>query len=148
MKNSKLYNNLINGISNSVKQSLNEGSWGYDPQDSDSALDLRDIILDKVLDVIYDTCKKQLDKGKCHPYNVVGVIQYFMENLTKGYNNKDAKRFVKLYDKCIEMCKNDTAWISSWRQPEVLKYQLEREQPNKLFTAIRNNSIDGNNYEG
>ena len=64
------------------------------------------------------------------------------------YNNKDTKRFVKLYDKCIEMCKNDTAWISSWRQPEVLKYQLEREQPNKLFTAIRNNSIDGNNYEG
>ena len=35
MKNSKLYNNLINGISNSVKQSLNEGSWGYEPLDSD-----------------------------------------------------------------------------------------------------------------
>lgn len=151
MKNSKLYNNLINGISNSVKQSLNEGSWGYEPLDSDSALDLRAEILDNVLDVVYDSCKRWTDKGGEHAnsaYDVMGCIQYFLEHLHKGYTNKEAARFIKLYDECLAKCKADTNWINAWKKPEVMKYQLEEVQDTELFRIIREHSLDGDLFKG
>ena len=69
---------------------LEEGAWGYDPQQNDSVLDLRGDLHLKILELIYDECHKRVWGGIIEPgenikldgndkWNVIGTIEFFFE---------------------------------------------------------------------
>lgn len=69
---------------------IEEGAWGYDPQDNDSVLDLRGDLHLKMLELIYDECHKRVWGGVVDPddpitidgnskWDVIGTIEFFFE---------------------------------------------------------------------
>lgn len=69
---------------------LEEGAWGYDPQQNDSVLDLRGDLHLKILEMIYDECHKRVWGGIVDPddpitldgnskWDVIGTIEFFFE---------------------------------------------------------------------
>lgn len=69
---------------------LEEGAWGYDPQQNDSVLDLRGDLHLKILEMIYDECHKRVWGGLVDPddpitldgnskWDVIGTIEFFFE---------------------------------------------------------------------
>lgn len=73
---------------------LEEGAWGYDPQQNDSVLDLRGDLHLKILELIYDECHKRIWGGEYGPdeepikvdgnsrWDVIGTIEFFFERCT------------------------------------------------------------------
>lgn len=129
---------------------LNEGSWGYDPNDGDGPLDMRFEINLSTFEQIYDLCKKTLDDAKKQhesswAWDVVGQIEYFFDRATSLDNLADEpdKKFEKydfwwklqdrkkkdileLYKEALDICEKDKHWINSWREPKRMITSLKR----------------------
>ena len=73
---------------------INEGAWGYDPEQNDSALDYRGDLNLKILEVIYDEGFKKVHGGAFEEgeeilnldgndaWDVISSIEYFFEKCT------------------------------------------------------------------
>lgn len=130
-----------------------EGSWGYEPDQGDSVLDLRGDIIEKLLEKIYDECFKRvwsndediaISGNSC--WDVVGTIEYFFEKCTYLFDiggrdddpdyekyyywwaleNKKHKNIIELYKEAISRCARDKEFIDSWKEPEKMKASIKK----------------------
>lgn len=103
---------------------LQEGSWGYEPLQSDQALDFRDNIYNEVIQQII----KGLRSGQTGlSYGALGALVEFMSMLLEKTNfplfcsSKD-KELNPAVAEALKLVKTDKAWLENWSKPnEVLK---------------------------
>ena len=90
---------------------INEGAWGYEPEQNDSALDYRGDLNLKVLEVIYDEGFKKVHGGEFEEgedipkldgndaWDVISSIEHFFEKCTEMFdlNTKDQPEYEKYY---------------------------------------------------
>jgi hypothetical protein len=133
-----------------LKEYMFEGAWGYDPQQTDSALDLRAEINMTILETIYDECFKRvwsnsegIDLDGNSAWEAIAQIEYFFEkcaNLFDIHNEKDPeyeryyywwrlkkdkkKDIVDLYSEVIQRCASDDEFINSWKEPDKMRKAL------------------------
>lgn len=134
----------------SVKESLNEGSWGYEPNEGDGPLDMRYDINLTVFEQIYDKCQKSfVDAKNKHEsswaWDAIGNIEYFFdkaimlddlsENRDKNFEKyyywwqlkaKKQKDILELYKEALELCENDKKWINEWKEPKKMLESLKK----------------------
>jgi len=130
----------------SLQQFINEGSWGYDPNQNDGALDLRGSLFLSSCELIYDRLNTN-HKDTCYVWESLGNIEYFFEEFSKikdfGLDNKNKfekyyywfrlidlknKNIIELYAKYLEQCKNDEIWINDWKEPDKMKESLKKRE--------------------
>ena len=149
----------------SLKQYIYEGAWGYDPQDNDSVLDRRSMLIGGCLEYIYDECFKRIwsnsegiDINGNSAWEAIGTIEYFFEKMTafdecynkdkdKEYDKyyywwklKDGKKkdILDLYSRAIEICAEDENFINSWKEPEdMIKSLKKRADILKKYAKLR-----------
>lgn len=147
---------LRNHIYERVKTMLTEGSWGYEPTQSDSYGDTNWVTLKKIAEMIYDDCEKGINRynGTKHEYfdkgmscwDSIGIIENFFESLASidsTYKNKkghekyyvwwallrdEKKSIVGLYKKCVDYCANNEKWIEGWKEPDKMRKSLKKRQ--------------------
>ena len=147
IKNALNESNEFNFNSNNI---LNEGSWGYEPNDGDGPLDMRYDINLSIFEKIYDRCKKCINNAKKEHYaswawDVIGQIEYFFDRAT-GLDNladkpdkkfekydfwwklksKKKKDILELYKEALDICENDKKWINEWSEPKRIIASLKR----------------------
>jgi hypothetical protein len=147
-----------------LKEYMFEGAWGYDPQQTDSALDLRAEINMTILETIYDECFKRvwsnsegIDLDGNSAWEAIAQIEYFFEkcaNLFDIRSNKDPeyeryyywwrlkrdkkKDIVDLYSEAIQRCASDDEFINSWKEPDKMRKALtERGKILKKYAKLR-----------
>lgn len=90
---------------------INEGAWGYEPEQNDSALDYRSDLNLKMLEIIYDEGFKKVhggafEEGEEVPnldgndaWDVISSIEHFFEKCTEIFdlNIKDEPEYEKYY---------------------------------------------------
>ena len=127
---------------------LNEGAWGYEPNQNDGALDLRGDIFYGICEFVYDKCEEGLHNGTDYSWEALGNVEFFFESLSdipdfgigdkdfeKYYywwrlNDLDKKNIVELYGKLLKQCKSDKKWISGWSEPEKMEKSLKKREKN------------------
>lgn len=143
---------------------IEEGAWGYDPDQNDSVLDMRGDMNLKIAEMIYDECFKRvwsndegisIDGNSC--WDVVGTIEYFFEKCKSLFEigNDDEpeykkyyywwrlkelkqKDIVDLYSEAISRCNGDGEFIKSWKEPEQMKESLKkRTEILKIYADMR-----------
>jgi len=146
-----------------LKEYILEGAWGYDPQDTDSALDLRAHINMAILETIYDECFKLIWSNTENitidgnsAWEAIAQIEHFFEKCTVlwSYSNNEPeyekyyywwklksdkkKDIVNLYSDAIERCATDEEFISSWKEPEKMKKSIkQRADKLKKYSKLR-----------
>lgn len=130
---------------------IEEGAWGYDPDQNDGVLDLRGDMNLKIAEMIYDECFKRVwsnDEGISIDGNtcwcVVGTIEYFFEKCKALFEISNdepeyekyyywwrlkelkQKDIVDLYSEAISRCNGDAEFIKSWKEPEQMKESLKK----------------------
>lgn len=129
---------------------LNEGSWGYEPNEGDGPLDMRYDINLSIFEKIYDRCKKDINNAKKEHYaqwawDVIGQIEYFFDRATSLDNladnpdkkfekydfwwklkNRKNKDILELYKEALNICENDKKWINDWKEPKRMIASLKR----------------------
>ena len=121
---------------------MNEGSWGYEPDQNDGTLDLRSDIFFGMCELVYDKCSDLGDTSIA--WEELGAIEFFFEQFSKiedfGLGDKEfekyyywwrlmdekkTKNIVALYEKLLNMCKKDEDWINDWKEPDKMRKSLE-----------------------
>ena len=142
---------------------LNEGSWGYEPNEGDAGLDYIGETNDSICELIYDNCERILSGHRLNSqkaWNVIAVIEHFFDKIpdlnTIGNNrnpyykyyswwklNQDkGKDIIDLYRQCIEMCENDQ-WYNQWDSPEKMKESLQKRRENlNRYLKLRKRAIN------
>lgn len=124
---------------------LLEGSWGYEPDQNDSTLDLMGDITMDICELVFDRCRKnRSDADSC--WHALGNIEYFFEELAKmsdfpcgdePFNkyyywwrlvDKKNKNIVSLYNDLLQVCENDNDWISEWKEPDKMMESLRKRR--------------------
>lgn len=123
---------------------LNEGAWGYDPDQNDGTLDLRSEIMLGICELVYDKCSDLNDTDDA--WEELGAIEFFFEEFTKmedfgigeeKFDNyyywwwlieKKNKNIVTLYEKLLDKCKDDEEWINEWSDPKKMRKSLKQRQ--------------------
>jgi hypothetical protein len=147
VKNALNESELFDFNSNNI---LNEGSWGYEPNDGDGPLDMRYDINLSIFEKIYDRCKKDVNNAKKEHYaswawDVIGQIEYFFDRATsldnladdpdkkfEKYNfwwklkSRKKKDILELYKEALDICENDKKWINEWSEPEKMKKSIKK----------------------
>ena len=143
---------------------IEEGAWGYEPDQSDGCLDLKGDMNLKIAETIYDECFKRvwgndegisIDGNSC--WGVICVIEHFFEKCKYlfeignddepeyeryyyWWRLKDLKQkdIVDLYAEAISRCNGDKEFIESWKEPEKMKESLKkRGEILKKFADMR-----------
>ena len=142
---------------------LNEGSWGYEPNEGDAGLDYIGETNDSICELIYDNCERILSGHKLNSqkaWNVIAVIEHFFDKIpdlnTIGNNrnpyykyyswwklNQDkGKDIIDLYRQCIEMCENEE-WYNQWDSPEKMEESLQKRRENlNRYLKLRKRAIN------
>ena len=121
---------------------LNEGSWGYEPDQNDGTLDLRGDIFFAICELVYDKCSDLGDTSIA--WEELGAIEFFFEQFSKIedfglgdekfdqyyywwrlMDKKKTKNIVALYERLLNMCKKDEKWINDWKEPDKMRKSLE-----------------------
>ena len=121
---------------------LNEGAWGYGPDQNDGTLDLRGDIFFDMCELVYDKCSDLRDTGRA--WDELGAIEFFFEQFSKIedfglgdekfdkyyywwrlMDKKKTKNIVALYERLLNMCKKDDKWINDWKEPDKMRKSLE-----------------------
>lgn len=129
-----------------LEEFINEGSWGYEPNDGDAPLDLRGDLYREICELIYDKCEEYSKDTGC-AWAALGNIEHFFEEVTKmeGFKldskyksdkyyywfrllEKDHKNIFELYDKLLNQCIGDEKWIEDWEEPDKIRKSLERRK--------------------
>lgn len=131
---------------------IEEGAWGYEPDQSDGCLDLKGDMNLKIAETVYDECFKRvwsndegisIDGNSC--WGVICVIEHFFEKCKYlfeignddepeyeryyyWWRLKDLKQkdIVDLYSEAISRCNGDKEFIDSWSEPEKMKESLKK----------------------
>lgn len=178
-----IYEAIMNNISKELRKTLNEsesfdfnsnnilneGSWGYDPNDGDGSLDMRFDINLSTFEQIYDKCKKTLDDAKrkhesSWAWDVVGQIEYFFDRATsldnladdpdKNFEKYDfwwklqdrkKKDILELYKEALDVCEKDKHWINGWSEPKRMIVSLKRRH--KFLDKMLKIQEQKDNYE-
>ena len=129
-----------------LNEFINEGSWGYEPNEGDAPLDLRGDLYKEICELIYDKCESYSKDTGC-AWAALGNIEHFFEEVTKmegfplGDKNdsdkyyywfrlidKDHKNIFELYDKLLNQCVGDEKWIEDWEDPDKMRKSLEKRK--------------------
>lgn len=119
-----------NKLRQAIRQSLQEGAWGYEPLQSDGALDFRDVIYDDVIQQIV----KGLKSGQSgQVYGALGTLIEFMSMIlsTSNYSLFCCKK-----DDCIDPAvaeafktiRSDKGWLESWNKPGQIKKEIDQAE--------------------
>lgn len=162
----KILNESFDFNSNNI---LNEGSWGYEPNDGDAPLDMRYDINLSIFEKIYDKCKKDVNNAKKEHYpswawDVIGQIEYFFDRATSLDNladdpnkkfqkydfwwklkNKKKKDILELYKEALDICEKDKHWINEWKEPKRMIASLKRRH--KFLDKMLKIQEQKDNYE-
>ena len=143
-----------------LNEFINEGSWGYEPNEGDAPLDLRGDLYREICGLIYDKCESYSKDTGC-AWAALGNIEHFFEEVTKmegfplGDKNdsdkyyywfrlidKDHKNIFELYDKLLNQCVEDEKWIEDWKDPDKMRKSLEkRKKINEKYDKIMKDHI-------
>ena len=113
---------------------LNEGSWGYEPTDSDASLDLRGDFVKDVSKVL-----EKYTNGPSNDWAKIALLEFVLDSLMNiKYGKTDVKK--KLTDKyreCLESLKKDESWINNWDDKKKIMNSLkEREKKLKEYEKV------------
>ena len=134
-----------------LNEFINEGAWGYEPDQNDGTLDLRGDIFFCICELVYDKCNKNHYDSKRfetdYAWEALGNIEYFIEEATKmgdfplGDKNdsdkyyywfrlldKGKKNIFELYDRLLAKCVNDEEWIENWKEPDKMRKSLDKRK--------------------
>ena len=143
-----------------LSEFINEGSWGYEPNEGDAPLDLRGDLYRDICKLIYDKCESYSKDTGC-AWAALGNIEHFFEEVTKmkGFSlgdksgsdkyyywfrliDKDHKNIFELYDKLLNKCINDEKWIEDWEDPDKMRKSLEkRKKISEKYDKLMNDHI-------
>lgn len=106
---------------------LNEGSWGYDVDQSDEALDnFADFINpDGIVARLEKKCTPVSKSGESawHDVCLIGLTIDMLESTNEcAYHITDS--LLDIFDKSIEVCQADEKWINGWKEPEKMRNSL------------------------
>ena len=172
-----IYESIMNNVSKELRKTLNEsetfdfnsnnalneGSWGYEPNEGDSGLDCIGETNDSICELIYDKCKRILngrgDKSQ-KAWDAIAVIEHFFDKIPdlntigrdrnpyyKYYSwwqlkQDKGKDIVDLYRQCIEICENDQ-WYNEWDSPEKMEESLQKRHENlNRYLRLRKRAIN------
>lgn len=115
------------------KRLLKEGSWGYEPCESDGSLDLIAIYADKADKLLQDIIKQE-HSDKWHK---IALLEFIMDGyLSNKYGESNISRFmISEYKKSLEEAEKDTEWINDWHEPDKMRNSL-KERKKKLNKYI------------
>ena len=141
-------------IFDKVRTILNEGSWGYEPDDSDSFGDTDCVLKDDIAELVYDSClddiklarkqKSDFDKGNIY-WDVVGIIEKYFDVIPSFDSFRDEKgqekyyvwwklihdkkkNIIKLYREAVEACADAKDWIEEWSEPDKMRKSLAKRK--------------------
>ena len=83
---------ILNGVKSLMgkldKTYITEGAWGYNPQQQDSALDIRDTWLKQSLGNLLTLCRMNGSKDASEAWARIGAMEWIMDILiaNKCYN--------------------------------------------------------------
>lgn len=131
---------------------IEEGAWGYEPDQCDGCLDSKGDMNLKITEMIYDECFKRvwsndegisIDGNSC--WGVICVIEHFFEKCKYLFEignddepeyeryyywwvlkDRKQKDIVDLYSEAISRCNSDKEFIDSWNEPEKMKESLKK----------------------
>jgi hypothetical protein len=122
---------------------LNEGAWGENPLESDSALDMRDNIYKKLISSLIRELNSRFnseDESRgAVAYDIIGNIQLYLTLLSpliEFIDNNLKKKIVNLYMECIEICQNDENWMNEWKDDSRKKVTEFLENAKDKLTDI------------
>lgn len=146
MNKKQLYESIMASVAKEVKNVINEGAWGYEPDQADDTLDSIGLLYDDLTEMIYDRCVKLMKNKQSYFHNawdVIAIIEHYFEKMSllstdtkdktpywkyyrwwKLKKNK-GKDIIALYQQAIEKCENDTNWLNSWSEPEKMQESLQ-----------------------
>lgn len=115
---------------------INEGVWGYSPQDSDSALDTRnkltyDLFL-KIIDLLKNEDANEMWCGIAAAIDFTTALQDLItSDDVKMVNNVITTTFDKLI--------KDTEWQNTFDDPEAILNSVKNAQ--KQWNVLKNNNM-------
>lgn len=133
----------------SHKQTLNEGSWGYEPLESDSALDFKGDIINNVfnecLEAVNGRYKGELISDKntraTAQWDGIGNFMFFVEKLYKDFPifNRDNEKWIKDCKQAFKDVRSNHGWIESWDKPEKMRKTIKEveEEFDKLIKKAK-----------
>jgi hypothetical protein len=150
-KNMTQIQRIQNTVNESISKVLCEGSWGYEPTQSDSFGDQDWTLLEDMSELVYDRCismlrkygKNAVTKGGEY-WDIIGIIEHFFEGLPdidetfgddKGQERyyvwwnlitKKKKNIIKLYKDAVTYCANSKEWQDAWDKPDKIKKSAEK----------------------
>lgn len=126
------------------KQYITEGAWGYGSLDNDYVLDDRDELLKDFIQNVLNKCNNISGNGD-KAWKAIGLIDILIAML-RSINTfrlfcKDIN-ILEIYENAIKICKNDTNFINSWKEPKMVKASLlQAENKLLLYKTIINTEL-------
>jgi hypothetical protein len=122
----------MKALTKRLQIAINEGAWGYSPQDSDLYLDTRDELVDKLFANIVDLLKSE-DSNTV--WSGVGLAIEFSTLLKDIIYYSDVKTLDTVLLPAINKLNGDTEWQNTWDNPEEMLNSIKNAQ--KSWSAIK-----------
>ena len=119
---------------------MNEGTWGVQPLQNDSVLDIRDSLIKKNRDAFLKEIEKRCTDEPDVAWYAVGLCEFLMDDFIKmeiEFFLKDTL-ILDYYEKAINKC-NDEAWFKEWKNPDEIRASVaSRKEKLKKYSDIIN----------
>ena len=109
------------------RMSLNEGTWGVGPLQSDGVLDIRDSLLKKTRDEFLKEISNRCTDEPHIAWQAVGLCEFLMDMfiaMKVEFFLKDSL-ILDYYEKAIRNS-YDEEWFDEWKDPEEIKASVEK----------------------
>lgn len=115
---------------------INEGVWGYSPQDSDSALDTRNKLTYNLFLQIIDLLKNE-DANEM--WSGVAAAIDFTTALQDLITSDDVKMVNNVITTTFDKLIKDTEWQNTFDDPEAILNSVKNAQ--KQWNVLKNNNM-------
>ena len=111
---------------------LTEGSWGYEPTQNDTTLDIINDWYKQGFDLLLDTSSDCNDGSSA--WNYIGLIIHLIKTIVDSDETgsfepslylKDSGLFERI-DELLDLCEDDKTWLESWDEPSKIKQSLKK----------------------
>lgn len=103
---------------------INEGTFGYEPYDSDGFADSRYEIYNMIFDEITKRFKDVKDNYASHLWENIGLALYYTTILANSYqglgNTDNFKAMDEQVLNAFSIIEKDEKWINDWKEPHKI----------------------------